>query len=489
MNSDLSYLETLRASKIIASLMGLNFTSDKWHLLNRGLDSAAIEMGFSNTKDLIQMLMTTQVTPSQIETLASHITITETYFWREPQVFDAFAAILEEYMASKNGTHKTINIWCAACSTGEEAYSIAIALRRVIPNYSYWKINIFATDINTKTLETARIGIYGEWSFRNAPPWLKEKYFKKLGNGKYELIPEIKSMVTFSAFNLIQKDYTDITFLRPKMDIIFCRNVLMYFSDKWATKASQNLYNSLSTNGWLVVASCELSSILFSKFAPVNFPGAVLYRKPLNKLPATVEPLMIEQNHLFLDSFPTGLITISEDPFANNNYATSNQDTYFIAEGTPNNETVTCENLLPKQTLEIFQNTLAEQKTTIKKLANQGKLDEALLNCNNAIAYNLLAADMYFLQATILQELNKNNEAVVALKQAIYINPNYLICHFTLGNLLMRQGDSKAANQYFNNTLELLNSSPKDDIIQESEGLSSQQIKEIILATLQKQVI
>lgn len=479
------YLEIQRVSEAVASYTGLNFTSEQWPLLNAGLDAASIELGFANKQDFIQFILSTPLSTLQIETLTRHITISETYFWREPQVFDALATIFEEFMASKKGKEKIINIWCAACSTGEEAYSIAIAIHRAISNAKHWKINFFATDINEKSLDVAKTGIYGDWSFRNAPEWIKDNYFKKLSDGKFELIPEIKSMLTFSKFNLNQKNYTDAGFLTSKMDVIFCRNVLMYFTNNTATKTVQNLYSSLSTKGWLVVASCELSSALFPMFAPVNFPGAVFYRKPQKKQLTATDTPKIEHNHVFLDSFPTGLTNTATGCQSNIKCEKSNHEVYFIEEGAPTSETVTCENLLPKQSIKTMRSNLDEQKDSIRKLANQGKLEQALLNCSEAIAINLLAPDLYFLQASILQELNKNSEAIASLKQAIYLNPNYLMCHFTMGNLMIRQGDFKSANLYFNNTLDLLNTLTNDQIIEDSEGLSNQLMKEIILSALQ----
>jgi chemotaxis protein methyltransferase CheR len=136
-----------------------------------------------------------------------------------------------------------------------------------------------------------------------------------------------------------------------------------------------------------------------------------------------------------------------------------------------------------------MRSNLDEQKEAIRKLANQGKLEQALLNCSEAIEVNLLAPDLYFLHATIQQQLNKNSEAMASLKQAIYLKPNYLICHFTMGNLLIRKGDFKAANLYFNNTLDLLNSLTNNQIIEDSEGLSIQLLKDIILSTRQNQII
>jgi chemotaxis protein methyltransferase CheR len=483
------FLEIERVCEAIASLTGLSFTLEQWPLLNASLEAASIELSFANKQDFIQFILSTPLSTLQIETLTRHITISETYFWREPQVFEAFAKVIEEFVASKIGKDKIINIWCAACSTGEEAYSIAIAIHRAISNIKQWKINFYATDNNSTSLELAKKGEYSDWAFRNSPAWLKNNYFKSMSDGKFEIIPEIKSMLTFSKFDLNQKNYTGADFLTSKMDIIFCQNVLKYFTTRVATKVVQSLYSVLSTKGWLVVSSFELSSLMFPMFAPVNFPGVVFYRKPQKKLSAAPDMLKIEQNKMYFDSSPLGIVDTASEGNLNTTCAKSNHQVYFVEEGVPTSETVTSDNLLPKQSIKTMRSNLEEQKEAIRKLANQGKLEQALLNCSEAIEVNLLAPDLYFLHATIQQQLNKNSEAMASLKQAIYLKPNYLICHFTMGNLLIRQGDFKTANLYFNNTLDLLNSLTNNQIIEDSEGLSIQLLKDIILSTRQNQII
>ena len=130
------------------------------------------------------------------------------------------------------------------------------------------------------------------------------------------------------------------------------------------------------------------------------------------------------------------------------------------------------------------EDTLNENKILIRLLADQGHLEEALSICNEAIASYKLAPGLYFLRASILQELDKSSEAIASLKQVIYIDPDYIMGHFALGNLFIRQGNAKNAKRYFNNTLELLSRCANDDILPESEGLSVKYIREIIFANM-----
>jgi chemotaxis protein methyltransferase CheR len=469
MNYSLTDIEFYKVRKVISAYLGLDFPDDRRNMVRRSLASAARELGFNDMKEFLDWFLTATLTTDQIEILASYLTISETYFWREPQVFTALSQnILPELIALKKDSGKRISIWCAGCSTGEEAYSIAIALYRTVPEINDWKITILATDINSRALSKAREGVYGTWSFRNSPLWLRNRYMNQLNDREWAIDPEIKEMVTFSNFNLIQESYSNSIFDGNKIDIIFCRNVLMYFTNEWAAKVSQNLFNSLTDKGWLIVSSCELSSDLFPQYAPDNFPGAVLYRKGKVKFTDNIIQPVEYKKQGFLSSF-FSLVPEIKKPDQPIIKAPENPDP------------------VPQPVLRTYEDILHEKKDRIRLLADNGHLEEALLECNEAIADYKLAPGLYYLKASILQEQDKSHEAVRALKQAIYIDPNYIMGHFTLGNLLFRQGIMKSAKLHFNNALELLNTISTEDIPSESEGLSAKYIKMIILTSLQTQ--
>jgi chemotaxis protein methyltransferase CheR len=461
-------------------------------MLRHNLTSAASEFGYNNINGFIKWLLSTPLNKKQMEILAAHLTISETYFWREPQVFSALTdSILPELINSKKKKEKSISIWSAGCSTGEEPYSIAITLHKTIPNIKDWNITILASDINPKALFKAREGVYFSGSFRNSPSWLKSTYFRSLNNNEYVIIPEIKKMVTFSSFNLTQEDFLSSICNNHEMDIIFCRNVLMYFTQEWAGNISQNLFHSLAENGWLIVSSCELSSQLFPKLIPVNFPGAILYRKSDEKLIQSLDSKPYDSNgHLSVNTLPS-LLSIDE-----------REKQVFVFDPTPgalkkkNIKTietplpfgVTLQNSADQQPGENRSEAAINDKTlSIRLLANKGRLAEALSACDEAIKSYKLAPGLYFLRASVLQEMNKSHEAIKSLKQAIYLDPDYIMGHFTLGNLFIRQGNIKNAKRFFNNALELLKTFSNDEILAESEGLSAEYIREIIQTNLQTQ--
>ena len=148
----------------------------------------------------------------------------------------------------------------------------------MIPDLADWTVSILATDINVRFLDRAAEGVYGEWSFRAAPEWVR-RYFTSTSKGKMRVSPQIKRMVSFSYLNLAEDTYPSLGTATNAMDVGLCRNVLMYFTPECAHRVIQNLFSSLVENGWLLVGAAEASQALFSRFAAVNHPGAVLYRK------------------------------------------------------------------------------------------------------------------------------------------------------------------------------------------------------------------
>ncbi len=478
MNYNISDNELSQVCDVIASRMGLHFPIERWAMLGRNLSLAAHEFGFREMDGFIHWFLSHNLDQEQIKILASHLTISETYFWREPHVFSALTDfIIPGLIKLKKKRDKSIRIWSIGCSTGEEPYSLAIALQNTVPDIKDWNISILASDINPRAIDKARSGIYRTWSFRNTPEWIRSKYFHDLEDRKYEIIPEIKKMVTFSCQSIAGDEI--FSTVGHKFDVIFCRNVLMYFTPEWVHKISENIFNSLTEDGWFVVSSSELSSQVFPRYTTVNFPGAVLYNKGKNgDAPVFQSETLPDKEEQHLNSstiqpvFPIPLLHSVSQSLSFPITPSPDQPSSYIAPA-------------KEEPLPSPAESSATRLFAIRLLANQGYLSEALTLCNEEIASEKLASGFYFLRASILQEMNRIPEAIDSLKKAIYIDPDYTMGHFTLANLFNQQGNSKNAKRHFNNVLDLLEKFTNDDILPESEGLSVKYIREIILANME----
>jgi len=476
----LSDASLARLSTFLSAQMGLHFPQQRWGDLERGLAHAAREMGFPDAESCARSITDASLTQGQIETLARHLTVQETYFFREPATLQAVqTVILPELVRQRRGTEQRLRFWSAGCSSGEEAYTLAILLYRLLPDLKEWHLTILGTDISPNALHKARTGVYGNWSFRGTPAWMKELFFRPAGPGRYEISPQIRQMVTFSYLNLAKDDYPSLLNNTNAMDLILCRNVLMYFDQELGRQVALKLHKSLVEGGWLLVSPAEVSPFTFAPFESVSFPDATAYRKrPLHPppipddavLPArspSVPPLRAEV------PAPAGAATAAqEDPLAGaaalyraGRYGEAAQALQVLLEG---------------------GETVAEAYSLlVRSLANGGELDRALYWCERAIAVHKLTAEFHYLRAVILQEKDDAKEARLSLQRALYLDPHLVLAHFALGNLSLSEGKGKAA-KHFTNALNLLKGMPPDAILPESEGMTAGRLKEVIHSLMQR---
>lgn len=488
-------------SEFLASQTGLYFPIERQRELLRGVETAAQEFSFRDAASCMQSLLSTPLDKRQIKTLASHLTVGETYFFREPQVFEA----LEKHIlptlvhARRQAGDKRLRLWSAGCATGEEAYSLAILAQRVIPDYKQWNITILGTDINPHSLQKAVSGIYGEWSFRNAPSWLKNNHFQPAGHGCYAIRPSVKEMVTFSYLNLMEESYPSLIGNTNSMDIIFCRNVLMYFEPTLADKVIDRHHLSLSDGGWLVVSAAEISPTISARFNTFNFPGAILHRK----LPAHESPQLAIN---FTAEPPAERMAFEPTSAATGELTTAPEAGFFNADETMPVEPITSPVTAYEQALSLYQQGRYHEATTKASMllknqqsrapgmallarihANQGDLARARHWCMQAIDADRLDPIGHYLMAVVLLEQGQQEGGVQELKRTLYVDPDFLLAHFTLGNLYRRQQKHTEANKHFENALALLKTKASDDILPESEGMSAGSLAEIIHSMLHQE--
>ncbi|MEX2117316.1 MAG: CheR family methyltransferase [Bacteroidota bacterium] len=490
MNQPLPENTLLQISEFVAEHLALNFPKERWNDLERTITAAATEFGYPEVETFIQRIISSPMTHEHMDILTTHLTTNETYFWREPETFEALEqAILPELIRSRQ-EQKRIRIWSAGCSTGEEPYSIAIALHRAIPQMEDWDIAILATDINPRILQKTTAGLFGQWSFRNSPRWLRENYFAPKEKDMFEILPEIKRMVKFEYLNLADDVFPSSRNNTNAMDIILCRNVLMYFSEKRCRQVVHGLFNSLVPSGYLVVSATELSLPSLSEFTAMNFPGAVLFQKTSTDLkgqrhmpaeapghaswghPWQVSPVnTLEEREPQHEEIEIGILPETATPLQS--HAMFDNALALYAQG------------YYEEVIEMLRKddpTSEERVLVIRAYANQGKIHQALQSCERAIAADKLNPGLHYLYATILQENNQLDEAVTSLKRAIFLDPNFVLSYYSLGKIYQRLGNVSSANKCAENVLTILNTCRPEEILFESEGLTAERFREIILA-------
>jgi len=216
-----------------------------------------------------------RVEPKEWDTLIELITVNETYFFREENLLKEFQnVILPRY---KDRTpNNPLRIWCSACSTGEEPYTLAILIEET-GLFETGSIEIIASDINKKVLEKSRQGLYNKksFSFRTIPKEMLDKHFISLEE-EYKVRDSIRNMVDFRCLNLLDKDIAEKI---GKVDIVFCRNVLIYFDKKVIDKVIGSLYNVLKVGGYLFLGHAETITGMNTGFETIYAPSTFYYRK------------------------------------------------------------------------------------------------------------------------------------------------------------------------------------------------------------------
>jgi len=509
MNHNISEETLSKLSRFVSDQLGLSFPKERFADLKRGLVSAAGELDFMDAEACMTWLLSSSLSRRQIEVLASHLTIGETYFFRDRNLFKVMEEEIIPALVRKRRTGAGhLRIWSAGCATGEEAYSVAILLHKLIPDLEDWNITIRATDINPGFLKKAEDGIYGEWSFREVPMWIRS-YFIKDKDSRYRIVPWIKKMVNFSYLNLAEDSYPSLTGNTNAMDVIFCRNVLMYFEAGRAGSVIWKLYRALVDGGWLIVSPCEVSNEFFSPFATIQYPGAILYRKDLARAGTAEIPAWKERALVPYPQFTCGpdspgespLNTIFTFPEPQPEPDSPLQPSHEVPEvPAPENHPYD-QGLLYNQALDFYNqglypaaaalliewcssNTDANAITLLARaFANQGKLAEAGQWCEKAVALDKLNPALHYLLGIIFYELGRFDAAVASLKRSLYLDQDFILAHFTLANINRSAERFKESNKSYKNALALLNAMAPDRVIPESEGITAGRLKEIIKST------
>jgi chemotaxis protein methyltransferase CheR len=475
----------LQLSEFISSNLALHFPKERWDDLERNIVSASKEFGYSDTEKFIQHIFTSPLTREYIEILAANLTINETYFWREPQTFEALEqTIIPELIRNRQYGNKRLRIWSAGCSTGEEPYSIAIALKRTIPDIKNWNISILATDINPRILRKAAAGEYTKWSFRGVPKWLKENYFVQKPDNKLGIIQEIREMVTYEYLNLAEDIYPSSLNDTNAMDIIYCRNVLMYFTQSRFRQVARGLFNSLIPGGYLVVSASELSMLNFPDFVPVNLSGITIYQKTSKKI--------IDRHRTTVEEIPIIPITLQVPQKPEYIFKWINPSSGSVSNTIKKGKVKSVSQKINSELSDkskLIDPASDEYILLIRSLANQGKLTEAIELSKSAIASNKIDPRLHYLYATILRENDQVDEAIASLKRALFLNSNFVLAYYSLEKIYEHLGDFKNAKKCNNNVLSILNKYGQDDILFESEGLTAGRFKEIVNTSNQTRVL
>jgi chemotaxis protein methyltransferase CheR len=504
-------------SQLIGERIGLDFPRRKWDMLQRVVDDLAADNNCPDAGQFLKELLDSPLSESHLNELIVRLTIGETYFLRDKEVFTVLRNHILPDLIARRASEKRLEIWCAASSTGEEPYSIAMLLDEKAAQLKDWQINIQASDLNPDVLEIAQKGVYSNWSLRATPADKKSRYFTQIDKNRFVLAPHLCQMVDFSQLNLANRDFVIPGFGGHLADIIFCRNVLIYFSTELKAQVIKRLTALLQPGGWLFVAPSELGVVNEAELTPVNFPGVIVHQKKVVQDSAAKSgPSNVNRGvnvaRKYADicretkyKLPAGKSVenrVSAAEQRSNNASLPkfdlfkydlNQDKSTVSQSVSADLLRQAKALFADRSYREVIDLIPEDFVTAGRpvpefseimackaqaLANSGEIQAAAATIALALNADKINPYYCYLSATIKRELGDFDAALDFYRQALFLDPDFIMAHFSIATLL-KQLCRKGADRHLRNVENLLENLDADAGLPYNEGLTAGRLLEI----------
>ncbi|MFZ5853045.1 MAG: CheR family methyltransferase [Chloroflexota bacterium] len=442
---------------LLEARTGLVFPGSRRALLERAIATWLDEMSLSVGTAALRVLEQPDRTAwHRLVTLA---TVGETYFFRHREQLNAFCRIaLPLVVEARRGLQAPVlRAWSAGCSSGEEAYSLAMLLDEALPDRARWQVRVVGTDIDEEALERARTGVYGRWAFR-AEGGRRSRWFCPVPGGE-QIEPRIQDLVTFEAHNLADPRAARPAALGGPADLVVCRNVTIYMSPDARRSVAAHLYDALAPGGWLLVGPAEPSAETYQRFIPHVIDGITLYQRPFDEPSA----------HLVR---PTGADTANRRGAA--------PPAAAPPAAAPPAVRPRLANSAPRVAVTDPRSLLEEARA----LADAGHLDEAQARCRLALERDRRLPLGYVLLATIAEARDDLAGACHALGRAAYLEPGDPVTQFRLGLLEWRCGRTTKAGARLRAAMVLIDGLPDERLLDGHAGLTVGRVRRVAMTLL-----
>jgi chemotaxis protein methyltransferase CheR len=458
----------------------LYFNQNNQRILERALLRRVQALRLDSLRAYYNYLLSQAENYDELNKLIGLLTVGETSFFRYRSHREALLHYVLPRLIDKNKDRKSVRIWSAGCSTGEEPYSLAILIRENFPELIDWDIQILATDINKRALRQAREGIYGERSLRMMEERLRKKYFRK-EEAHYQISGEIREMVRFNYLNLKSDSFP------VAIDMLFCRNVLIYFEMETIRNIVASFSNSLNAGGYLFMGHSETMQNVSDRFQRHNQKNAFFYQL---KIPEAVQgPVKKAIKKHVSSGRPSSEDrpvkgTACKSPsrsLEGQNKRLDPEQLYRNAVNAFEHERLNEAGQLFDQLLELQpQNPLALVGKGLL-LANQGQYRDARILCARAIKENDLLPEAYLLRGLILDMEGFLERALVEYQKVLWLDANFVMAHYLSASIYGRLASNEEKQRSLRNaarSLEKLKDSL--DSVPFSGGLSCGVFLEIV---------
>jgi chemotaxis protein methyltransferase CheR len=486
-------------------------------------------MARRNITDLEDLLVLLRDDVHARESFVADLTIGESYFQRDPGQFDVLRAqILPRLLASRPG-NAPVRVWSAGCATGEEPYTIAMVFEEMA---AAGRSHIVATDIARGRLEDAQRGLYSTWQLRGTPEAVRSAYFAERGKF-FELTPRIRHRVDFRYLNLSEDSFPSLSTGVWGMDVIFCRNVLIYFDAPTVERVARRLIASLSEDGWLLLGASDPTISEMVECDVVVTDAGLAYRRrgaggpadirtgregiadtgphpaPVGadaRIPADVWPAPV---HTDAWSGPTWELPDGVAADADRQPETSAPPADADHQPDPSTPLVSVTaagSARPDRVDEILAayakrdfgrvHALAESSARtgslnsaawiawVRSLANEGRIGEAGETVARAMEQPGAAPELLYLHAVLLLQSGRPADAAAAARRALYLDRSLVVAHLTLAEAQRRSGSMDAARRALRNATALLTSFDPSAVVPASDGETAGRLAELVRVKL-----
>lgn len=457
---------------------GIFLEDIKFDSLRISLVTRATRLDYQDYGDYFRHLSTDE---NEFKELMNLVTINETSFFRFPQQFDALRdSVIPEILQHKSPGDREFRVWSAGCSTGEEPYTIAMTLLESTLEPLGYKIDVHGSDVSTQALDKAQRGVYPARSLNNLSQNTIQRWFEPVSDG-HRPVKRVRDLCSFHFHNLIKEPYP-LAFM-SNWDVIFCRNVTIYFRVESTRRVVDNFYDALNPGGYLFIGHSETLTSVSDRFEPVEVNGVFLYRKPLAKRTISFDdvvarraaaerpqrrartPLIAEQPADRPAQRPVRrapvVVPAADRPVTAGASAGATVKS-LVAEAHALLDAANASAALDSavRALTLDPNNLDAHIVAAFAYADTGDLDAATKQANDALRVNPLAAPAHYILGVIGRERGDFAEAEAEFKRTIYIDRDFVLAHFALAGVYRQRGQIDQACRSYENTLRSLYVNP-----------------------------
>ena len=471
---------------------GLHFSQHNFRLLERGLLRRIQALRMASLTEYLRYLTATPDNYDEGNKLLGFLTVGETSFFRYRSHRDALIQYVIPQLLQQNQSHNKLRIWSAGCSTGEEPYSLAILLLENFPELEEWDVQILATDINKRSLRQAREGIYTERSLRTTEEPLRQRYFEKMDN-HYLVSTRVKRMVRFDYLNLQTDLFPQGNNATQDIDLLFCRNVLIYFELETIRRIVEKFSQALAPWGYLFMGHAETMQNVSDRFQRHHQHNAFFYQRKERLIPQQTSLAETAQTMPRVEAKSAVATKTRNQPaiekvVTRERTSPRKQETalrdpgelYRDAVAAFDHEKFSDSALLFDQ---LLQQQPANPKAWVGKgllLANQGQYHEARICCARAIKENDLLPEAYLLRGLILDMEGLLERALVEYQKVLWLDPAFVMAHYLSAKVYNRLSDAEKRSRSLRNVVRSLEQSADQATIPFSGGLSRSVFLEIV---------